>query len=237
MLDDVSIFGESNSSRELDNMIIYHGSPNKIKPMYGKGNKQCDYGLAFYCTEDEHQADLWAVSKKGYGFTHKYSLDVKGLKILKLDEDDVLLWLAILMSNRSISDLSDTASVNLELLLDKYLTVDVNDYDVIIGYRADDSYFAFATSFLEGSLTYDYLIESIRLGKLGYQCAVKSEKAFARLKELSIKEVNSTELKTEYLNRDRIARNTFRDYSKKSAYDIARSRNKVKTIYNFIGDD
>ena len=66
MLDDVSIFGESNSSRELDNMIIYHGSPNKIKPMYGKGNKQCDYGLAFYCTEDEHQADLWAVSKKGY---------------------------------------------------------------------------------------------------------------------------------------------------------------------------
>ena len=153
MLDDVSIFGESNSSRELDNMIIYHGSPNKIKPMYGKGNKQCDYGLAFYCTEDEHQADLWAVSKKGYGFTHKYSLDVKGLKILKLDEDDVLLWLAILMSNRSISDLSAIASVNSELLLDKYLTIDVNDYDVIIGYRADDSYFAFATSFLEGSLT------------------------------------------------------------------------------------
>lgn len=30
MLDAISIFGESNSSKELDNMIIYHGSDKQI---------------------------------------------------------------------------------------------------------------------------------------------------------------------------------------------------------------
>lgn len=224
-------------NKVVNEIEIYHGSPIRIKPVYGKGNQRCDYGLAFYCTEDEHQSDLWAVAKTGSGFTHKYSLDVTGLKILRLEENDVLLWLSILMSNRVITDLSDVGAVNLELLLEKYLTIDVNDYDLIIGYRADDSYFSFATAFVEGNLTYDCLVESIRLGNLGYQCAVKSEKAFERLKEVSIKEVKSDKLKLEYLNRDKIARNSFKDYSKKSAYDIARLRNKVKTIYSFIGDE
>ena len=237
MLDAISIFGEPNPSKELDNMIIYHGSPNKIKPMYGKGKDNNDYGKAFYCTEDEHQAKLWAVSKNGLGYVYEYSIDTEGLKILKIDENNVLLWIAILMDNRELSDLSSTGEVNLSLFIKKYLTVDVNDYDIIIGYRADDSYFKFATSFIEGALTYDYLVKSVKLGNLGYQVAIKSEKAFNRLTLMNSYFLQSPELKNEYYKRDLLARNTYLDYERKVAYDRIRLKNKVKDVYSFLSEE
>ena len=220
-------------------MTLYHGSESIIEaPEFGKGARNNDYGKGFYCTENIELAREWACAKNKNGYVNVYEFDLTDLKDLNLNDRQyhILNWLAILADNRTYWQRGSIAEEAKEYIKTHFL-LDVSPYDVIIGYRADDSYFAFATAFLEGSLTYDYLVESIRLGKLGYQCAVKSEKAFARLKELSVKEVNSTKLKTEYLNRDKIARNTFRDYSKKSAYDIARSRNKVKTIYDFIGDD
>lgn len=218
-------------------ITIYHGSPNEIIAEYGKGKTKNDYGLAFYCTEDEYQAKLWAVSKTGSGYVYKYTINTDGLKILKINEDDVLLWLAILMSNRELSDLSDSGEVNLNLFLNKYLTVDVNEYDIIVGYRADDSYFRFATSFIEGTLTYEYLVKAIKLGNLGYQVAIKSKEAFRRLDLKGDYFLESDKLKTEYSNRDRAARNTYSDYAKRVAYDRARLRNKVNDVYAFLGDD
>ena len=45
--------------------------------------------------------------------------------------------------------------------------------DVIIGYRADDNYFSFARAFLNGSLSYERLCRTIRLGDLGLQFVLK----------------------------------------------------------------
>lgn len=237
MLDAFSILGESNSSKELDNMIIFHGSDKQITVEFGKGKNNNDYGKAFYCTEDEHQAKLWAVSKNGFGYVYEYSIDTEGLKVLKIDENNVLLWIAILMDNRELSDLSPSGEVNLSLFIKKYLTVDVNDYDIIIGYRADDSYFKFATSFIEGALTYDYLVKSVKLGNLGYQVAIKSEKAFNRLTLMNSYFLQSPELKNEYRKRDLLARNTYLDYERKVAYDRIRLKNKVKDVYSFLNEE
>lgn len=219
-----------------ERLRIFHGSSNQIVAKYGKGKNKNDYGKAFYCTEDEHQAKLWAVSKNGSGYVYEYSLDVQGLSILKIDEDNVLLWIAILMSNRELSDLSDSGEVNLNLFIDKYLTVNVNDYDIIIGYRADDSYFRFATSFIEGTLTYEYLVKAIKLGNLGYQVAIKSEKAFNRLDLENSYFLESNELKSEYFKRDMMARNTYSDYARKVAYDRIRFKNKVRDVYSFLSE-
>lgn len=213
---------------------IYHGSSKDIVAQFGKGNPKCDYGLAFYCTEDRHQADLWACSKTGQGYTYEYDLDTTGLKVLKLNKDDALAWLAILISNRKVEDLSEVGELNLKDFLKKYLTIDVNDYDVIIGYRADDSYFSFAKSFIEGNLTYEYLVEALELGKLGYQVAIKSEKAFNNLKLVDTYSLNSKELQLEYLSRDRQARNTFSDYRSKVAFDRRRLKNNINDIYKFL---
>ena len=237
MLDAISIFGESNSSKKSDNLRIFHGSDKQITVEFGKGKNNNDYGKAFYCTEDEHQAKLWAVSKKGWGYVYEYSIDTEGLKVLKIDENNVLLWIAILMNNRELSDLSPSGEVNLSLFIEKYLTVDVNDYDIIIGYRADDSYFKFATSFIEGDLTYEYLVESVKLGNLGYQVAIKSEEAFNRLTLMNSYSLQSPELKNEYYKRDLLARNTYLDYERKVAYDRIRLKNKVKDVYSFLSEE
>ena len=58
---------------------------------------------------------------------------------------------------------------------------DVNAYDLIIGYRADDSYFDFAETFLNNGITVQQLAKAMRLGKLGEQIVIKSEFAFSKL--------------------------------------------------------
>lgn len=55
------------------------------------------------------------------------------------------------------------------------------NYDVIIGYRADDSYFSFASAFLNNTISLAQLEKAMFLGKLGEQVVLKSEKAFSRL--------------------------------------------------------
>lgn len=216
-----------------DGLILYHSSCVNITPTYSLGNPRCDYGLAFYCTEDIYQAKLWAVAKTGTGYVCKFKLNTKDLNILKISEDNVLLWLAILMSNREIADLSEVGQVNLKLFLEKYLTVNINTYDIIIGYRADDSYFKFASAFIEGVLTYEYLVKAIKLESLGYQVAVKSKRAFDRLIALESISIQSGKLKDEY-NRDRIARNTYSEYASRIAYDRVMLKNNINDIYKFL---
>lgn len=138
------------------------------------------------------------------------------------------------MSNRELADLSEVGQVNLKLFLEKYLTVNINTYDIIIGYRADDSYFKFASAFIEGVLTYEYLVKAIKLESLGYQVAVKSKRAFDRLIALESISIQSGKLKDEYNNRDRIARNTYSEYASRIAYDRVRLKNNINDIYKFL---
>ncbi len=56
-----------------------------------------------------------------------------------------------------------------------------DSYDVIIGYRADDSYFSFANAFLNGTISLEQLKKAMYLGKLGEQTVLKTQKAFAQL--------------------------------------------------------
>ena len=43
-----------------------------------------------------------------------------------------------------------------------------------IGYRADDSYFSFASDFINGAISYRQLCNAMCLGKLGQQFVLKS---------------------------------------------------------------
>ena len=61
-------------------------------------------------------------------------------------------------------------------------SVNVNAFDLIIGYRADDSYFDYAESFLNNGISVEQLAYAMRLGMLGEQIVVKSKFAFSRLK-------------------------------------------------------
>ena len=65
--------------------------------------------------------------------------------------------------------------------LEKYY-IDVEEYDVVIGYRADDAYFRFPLMFVRNLLTFEKLEEIYMLGNLGKQYVLISQKAFERLK-------------------------------------------------------
>lgn len=60
-----------------EKIIVYHGSSKIIeKPIWGMGNPNNDYGLGFYCTENEELAKEWACSSESDGYANKYSLDL-----------------------------------------------------------------------------------------------------------------------------------------------------------------
>ena len=76
----------------MDNIkTIYHGSVGIVKnPLHGYGKGNNDYGIGFYCTEDSTLGNLWAVNIGGDGYNNKYEMNLDGLNILKLSEDNIL---------------------------------------------------------------------------------------------------------------------------------------------------
>ena len=164
----------------MSKLILYHGSPEILKtPAYGKGKTYNDYGQGFYCTQHLELAMEWACSQGVDGYANRYAIETKGLQILNLSSDDytVLNWLAILLENRQPTLSSPIEKRGREYLLQNFLP-EYKSYDAIVGYRADDSYFSFARSFLSNSISLNQLAYALRLGKLGEQFVLKSARAF-----------------------------------------------------------
>ena len=166
----------------MDRIIVYHGSERIIeKPVYGKKSKNSDYGDAFYCTQELFAAKEWANKKHVGGFANKYQLDARGLSVLDLTKYNVLNWIAILMHFRELDPLfKENYSIELDFLERNYY-IDVRQYDIVIGYRADDSFFEFPKMFVSNQIRIIRLDEIYNLGFLGKQIAIISEKAFNRL--------------------------------------------------------
>ena len=168
----------------MKNLItIYHGSSQVVDtPTFGTGRKNNDFGLGFYCTESNDLAKEWAVSSLRDGFSNRYTLDTEYLRILNLNSPDytVLNWIAVLVEQRLFSIRTPIARRARQYLIEHF-GINVNAYDLIIGYRADDSYFDFAEAFLNNSITVEQLSRAMRLGKLGEQIVLKSRFAFSKI--------------------------------------------------------
>lgn len=165
-------------------ITIYHGSEKIVEqPTFGEGRKHNDFGVGFYCTESEALAKEWAVSSLRGGFVSRYTLDTEYLKILRLNDPNfaILNWIAVLVEHRVFSIKTPVARRAKQYLIDNF-GVNVNAYDLITGYRADDSYFDYAESFLNNGISVEQLAHAMRLGKLGEQIVIKSKFAFSMLK-------------------------------------------------------
>ena len=177
-------------------------------------------------------AKEWACKgKEPPAFANAYELDQRGLGILDLSEPpySVLNWIAVLLANRTFQ-------------LDLEVAVEVRDYfianflppiaeaDVVVGYRADDSYFNYAETFVNNGLSISRLNEALRLGKLGTQIALRTDKAFEKLRFVGADEVPWDEYHGRYVRRDAAARQEWREKLKKGAtaasgvfaYDVIR---------------
>lgn len=202
-------------------LTIYHGSPMIIeRPTFGKGNPNNDYGLGFYCTESLELAKEWACSSETSGFANKYKLDTDGLSVLCLSDGNynILNWLSILLENRTFRIGGDIAVRAKEYISAKFLPK-YKSYDIIKGYRADDSYFSFAAAFLNSTISLSQLERAMVLGKLGEQIVAKSEKAFDRLAYIESVPADKEIFYPKKLARDNGAREEFRKEKSRTAIE------------------
>lgn len=193
--------------------ILYHGSDHIItNPEYGHGSYANDYGRGFYCTENIELAKEWACTRNTDGYANCYELELGGLKVLNLNQNEysILNWLALLTRYRSYWQQRSIAEKAKEYLQEHFL-IDISGYDIIIGYRADDSYFSFAQDFVMGTISLKQLEHAMRLGKLGEQVVLKSQKAFSQLRFLDYEAAYAEEYYQKKMQRDKKARRQYRE--------------------------
>ena len=191
--------------------IIFHGSEKIIAaPQYGKGRPYNDYGKGFYCTENPDMAKEWAAGAGRDGFSNQYVMDEEGLSLLNLQDPayTILTWLTLLLENRIFDTLSPLAAEGKACLLENF-RIPYRSYDVIIGYRADDSYFSFAQDFLNGTISVRQLNHALHLGKMGEQYVLCSKKAFGQIRFQGYEPVDHTEWFLRRQARDRAARKEY----------------------------
>lgn len=199
-------------------MTIYHGSQCEITaPVFGQRKSCSDYGLGFYCTENQELAKEWACAVGKDGVVNKYELETEGLSILYLNDKEyhILNWMSILLENRTFNISEGISSRAKQYILEHFLP-DYKKYDVIIGYRADDSYFSYASDFVENTLCLEDLRTAMKLGKLGEQVVLMSKKAFDSLTFVESIPASAEEYFEKYKNRDTKARSEYRDLKKDS---------------------
>lgn len=197
-------------------MKLYHGSVEFIeKPEFGKGNHKNDYGLGLYCTEHLELAKEWACSTGKDGFVNCYELDLSDMTVCDLTQHHILNWMAILLENRAFDLSAGLASAARDYMLETFM-LDYKTFDILKGYRADDSYFSFAKAFLNNGLSHEELSRAMKLGELGEQVVLKSEKAFGSLTFQKASPVDSSIYHSKWISRDLKAREVYQKIKKTS---------------------
>lgn len=208
----------------MEKIVIYHGSSFIInEPKYGQGKPYNDYGQGFYCTKNLDLAKEWACPSQSDGYANEYLFDLEGLNVLDLSAKsyNILNWMALLLKHRSFFPSNPSASKAKEYIINTF-SPSLENVDVIIGYRADDSYFSFAREFLNNSISLSQLQCALKLGKLGIQVVLISHNAFSKLSFVSSYKV---EYKIYYTKRK------LRDFNARIEYYNLKEEQKSDDLY------
>ena len=218
-------------------MELWHGSQKIIEiPQLGLGKVHNDYGQGFYCTESLDLAREWACSRDSDGFANCYELEIADLNVLDLlsPQNSVLHWIALLVEHRSFRKDTAVAVEACEYLLDHFLP-DANAYDVIRGWRADDSYFSYARAFVNNTITIDQLGRAMRLGNLGEQIVLKSERAFKSIRFAGFERAPQALYGPLAKDRDELARAQYRELLTENPFEGIRIVDIIRE--GMTGDD
>lgn len=198
-------------NKKTNIITVYHGSyAEHFVPTYGKGEDKHDYGRGFYTTPNIELGKEWACSFGNCteGWLHTYELDLTGLKIYNFEQlpesTRIYAWLAELLKHRDGGTSKRYKAQAARFIAQYGLNLDA--YDVIFGYRADSSYFYIAKFFMRDELDCSLLEEALKIGDLGIQCFIKSQRAFKQLKEVHVEPVDYAIYAQKYNKRDSDAR-------------------------------
>lgn len=222
---------------ENSKITLFHGSSQEVKkPMYGKGKLANDYGQGFYTTTEKERAEEWALLMSGDSICNEYQIDTNGLKICNLDDFGPLAWIAEVLRNRGLGNHGDNEVAR--LFCDKYC-INTSIFDIICGYRADDSYFSIIESFMNDRVAANEVVGFFHEAKLGNQVFIKSRKAFSTLRFIRAKRVSNSRLQYAR-NNDGNARSRVQSMLNNRRLDIINRRVDLKnelTITNCLRHD
>lgn len=130
----------------MELMPLFHGSPQIVAhPFYGGGRPYNDYGRGFIAPSISNWRASGAPKKATTATLTSIASMAAALRFLNspLRNYSTLHWLALLLEHRKIDLRTPVAQAGSEFLRAHYL-LDAESFDVIVGHRADDSYFTFA---------------------------------------------------------------------------------------------
>ena len=128
-------------------------------------------------------------------------------------EFNILNWLAVLLAHRKFDITSPIGNNAREFVLNRFMPETAN-VDVMIGYRADDSYFSFAEDFVNNTISLKDLNNAMRLGTLGEQVVLLSERSFERIEFIGCEIADYREYYFKRANRDQSARAAYANQRK-----------------------
>ena len=198
---------------------LYHGSPDsELIPSYGGGKEYHDYGNGFYCVEDVEMAKEWACQRKdiAISYVYVYEFELSGLRpAMDLSSYEPAYWLSALAAHRYVSKEGALLKQRRERFINTF-PVDLENIDYIKGWRADDQYFAYLRDFLRMDISYEAVIEAMKLGELGQQVVLISKNAYANCRQVDRLTIKNDDYKAYFVQYNE------RDSSARSAMDNAR---------------
>lgn len=173
-------------SPESKNIALYHGSREGIQGNITPSSRsRCDFGKGFYMGTDPLQP-LTLVCNEDKPIIYSLNLNTKGLKILEIDVG--IEWAMLIAFYRGYMDEAKGTE-----LYNKYAHL-TDNYDVIVGYIANDRMYQVLTDFFEKRITDTALIGCLSALKLGKQYVAISKKACKKITVLREHHLSKLEL-------------------------------------------
>lgn len=148
--------------------IVYHGSYCKVEsPEIKQGKYTKDFGVGFYCTILEEQAEKWAKKYETpivniYEYNENSNLHIKEFTIMTEE------WLDFIINCRSGKK---------------------HDYDIVIGAMADDQVYNYITDLMMGQITREAFWELAKFRHPTHQIAFCTNRSLNCLKFLKAEEL------------------------------------------------
>lgn len=192
---------------------LYHGTTNyNLSPSPTFKNPYNDFGSGLYTTPDLIKAREWSMSKYSknptFSFVYGYTLNIDGLMILDLTQYRAAVLAAVLSRYRRVDPKYPIFTHNASML-QSCVNISTDDYDIIYGWRSDDSFFQYIEDFMSGNICEEDLSVAYLLGNLGYQYCIKSELAFSRLELFHKEVVTDLQYRESFNSNDRAARHAY----------------------------
>lgn len=166
-------------------MKLYHGSKSGIRGAIAPISREyCDFGKGFYMGTDRMQP-LTLICNYPKAKLYTLSADLSDLKILEMEAD--LDWALFIAYNRGKMN-----SVKNTPVYKRYENFHKN-FDMIIGYIANDRMFVVLDRFFHGDITDVALINSLSALKLGKQYVALTPKACKEITILEEQELSEKE--------------------------------------------